>query len=295
MRSLLQRKDHITHGYTDNQGVRLHYASIGAGPLVICLHGFPDYWGTWLNLMKALAPHYQVVSMDMRGFNLSDKPANKEAYAMEPLVEDVETLIRHLGQKQAIIIGHDWGGWIGWEFAMRRPTLTQALIVLAIPHPYALKRELAFNDAQQKNSQYARDFQRPDAYKHLSHELLEALVESEMPVSWRENTPVRTAYQEALRRSSLESMLSYYQQNYPYPPYTYQEPSSPTLVEVPVLQFHGLDDQYLLASGSNNTWRWIARDWTLVTLPGIGHNIHHHAPELTAQAIQSWLTWHTTN
>ncbi|EFH83596.1 alpha/beta fold hydrolase [Ktedonobacter racemifer] len=124
--------------------------------------------------------------------------------------------------------------------------------------------------------------------------MLEALIASEMPVSWREDTQTRMVYHEALCRSSLKSMLAYYQQNYPYPPYTYQEPQSPSHIEAPVLQFHGLEDKYLLASGLNDTWKWIARDWTLITFPGVvGHNIHHHAPEFTRQARIEWLAWHT--
>src|SRR5579872_7281655 len=107
----------VEHGYADNNGVKIHYASLGSGPLIVMIHGFPDYWYTWRNQMVALAPHYQTVALDLRGYNLSDKPKGAENYAMTHLVGDVQAVIRHLGRDKAIIVGHDWGGMIAWQFA----------------------------------------------------------------------------------------------------------------------------------------------------------------------------------
>jgi epoxide hydrolase 4 len=98
---------HVTHQYTDNDGVRIHHASIGKGPLIVMIHGFPDFWYTWRNQMVALAPLFQVVAIDLRGYNLSDKPLGGEHYLMHRLVGDVQAVIRHIGKDKAIIIGHD--------------------------------------------------------------------------------------------------------------------------------------------------------------------------------------------
>src|SRR5471032_1897294 len=94
--------DRVTHGYADSNGVKIHYATIGSGPLVVMIHGFPDYWYTWRHQMAGLADRFQVVAIDQRGYNLSDKPAGVESYDMRLLVGDVLAVIRSLGQQKAI-------------------------------------------------------------------------------------------------------------------------------------------------------------------------------------------------
>src|ERR1700686_1178096 len=104
----------VTHGYADSNGVKIHYASIGKGPLVVMIHGFPDYWYTWRNQMEALSDTYQAVAIDQRGYNLSDKPKGVENYDVKLLVADVAAVIKSQGQQKAIIVGHDWGGMVAW-------------------------------------------------------------------------------------------------------------------------------------------------------------------------------------
>src|SRR5438552_13273697 len=108
----------VTHGYADSNGVKIHYASLGKGPLIVMIHGFPDFWYTWRDQMEALSINYQVVAIDQRGYNLSDKPKGVENYDMRLLVGDVAAVIKHLGRDKAIIVGHDWGGVVAWVFAM---------------------------------------------------------------------------------------------------------------------------------------------------------------------------------
>ena len=99
---------YVEHGYADNNGVKIHYASLGSGPLIVMIHGFPDYWYTWRNQMVALAPHYQTVALDLRGYNLSDKPKGAENYAMTHLVADVQAVIGH--EKRLTTRGDEIGG-----------------------------------------------------------------------------------------------------------------------------------------------------------------------------------------
>jgi epoxide hydrolase 4 len=215
---------YVTHAYADNHGVHIHYASLGAGPLIVMIHGFPDFWYTWRNQMVALAPQFQVVALDLRGYNLSDKPQGGEHYAMRALVGDIQAIVRHLGKDKANIIGHDWGGAIAWQFAMYFPALTERLIILNMPHPRGLTRELAQNPQQQAQSAYARDFQQERAHTRLTPESLSA---------WVQDPAARERYLEALRRSDFEAMLHYYKQNYPRPPY--QDSASPLIkVQAPV-------------------------------------------------------------
>lgn len=271
---------YVTFDYADNNGVKIHYASIGEGPLVVMLHGFPDFWYTWRNQMVALASHFQVVAIDLRGYNLSDKPQDGEYYSMRYLLGDVQAVIRHLGRDKAIIVGHDWGGAISWQFATHLPALTERLIILNLPHPRGMAHELAHNPQQQENSAYARNFQQEGAHKQLTPELL---------AQWVQDSTARERYIEAFQRSDFEAMLHYYKQNYPRPPY--QESDSPVIkVQAPVLQIHGLQDQYLLPGALNNTWQWLESDWTLLTIPHAGHFVQHDAADLVNRAILSWLT-----
>src|ERR1700679_2921960 len=133
----------VTHGYADSNGVKIHYASLGTGPLIVMIHGFPDYWYTWRDQMEALSDKYQCVAIDQRGYNLSDKPKGAENYDMKSLVGDVAAVIKSLGQDKAIIVGHDWGGAVAWQFALNLPQMTDRLIILNLPHPRGLAHALA--------------------------------------------------------------------------------------------------------------------------------------------------------
>ena len=137
---------YVTHHYADNNGVRIHYVTIGEGQTsIVMIHGFPDFWYTWRNQMIALMSRYQVAAIDLRGYNLSDKPQGGEYYLMRHLISDIQAVIRYLEKDKAIIMGHDWGGAIAWFFAMYIPTMTERLIVLNTPHPSGIVRELAQN------------------------------------------------------------------------------------------------------------------------------------------------------
>ena len=143
--------------YADDAGVKIHYVAAGQGPLVVMIHGFPDYWGTWKPLIATLSTdHYRTAAMDLRGYNLSDKPKGVEAYAMPHLIADVAAVIKAEGRTSAIVIGHDWGAAIAWQVVLNRPDLVNKLIIMAVPHPAGFAREMAANKDQQANSQYAR-------------------------------------------------------------------------------------------------------------------------------------------
>jgi pimeloyl-ACP methyl ester carboxylesterase len=266
-------------GFAQSGEVKIHYVTQGKGPLLVMLHGFPDYWYTWRDQMPALAQHFQVVAVDLRGYNKSDQPKGVDNYTVDKLVEDVHAVLMHFKREKAVIVGHDWGGVIAWSFAMAHPDKTDRLIVLNLPHPKGMLRELATNPEQQKNSQYARNFQQPNAG---------ALIPVDLLASWVKELEARKKYQEALRRSSLEGMLNYYKANYPREPYKDDRDFPP--VKCSVLMIHGLQDPYLLPGALNDTWKWIEKDLTLVTLPKAGHFVHRDAPEFVTQTMVRWLT-----
>ncbi|MCC6536219.1 MAG: alpha/beta hydrolase [Bryobacterales bacterium] len=271
--------DRVEHHYADSGGgVKIHYAALGPkdAPLILMIHGFPDFWYSWRHQMAALAARYRVVAMDQRGYNLSDKPEGVENYAIPKLVGDAVAVIRHAGREKATVVGHDWGGMVAWGVAMYAPQAIERLIIVNLPHPRGLVRELASNPEQRKNSEYARRFQHPDAHKGLTAEKL------------AESAPagVRPRYVEAFGRSDFGAMLNYYRSNYPREPYTVADWPK---VRVPVLQFHGLKDWALLPGGLDCTWEWVDAPWTLVTLPDAAHWAHWDAADAVTRAIEGWL------
>ena len=271
--------ERVKHAEADSNGVKIHYVTIGKGPLVVMIHGFPDFWYTWRHQMETLAEDYQVVALDMRGYNRSDKPKGVEQYSIKLLVGDVAAVIKHAGAKQATIVGHDWGGMVAWQFAMALPGQCSRLVILNLPHPRGLSRELANNPQQQKNSAYARDFQLAGAHRALSAEGLSR---------WVRDKAARARYVEAFKRSDFEAMLNYYKRNYPRLPY--KEDKSPVVkVKAPVLMFHGLNDRALLPGALNDTWQWVEKDLTLVTVPGSGHFVQQDAAELVSRTMKMWL------
>lgn len=270
----------VKHGYADNNGVKIHYATMGSGPLVIMIHGFPDYWYSWRHQMEGLADRFQVVAIDQRGYNLSDKPKGDENYDMKFMVSDVIAVIKSFGKEKAIVVVHDWGGMVSWQLALNAPQFVEKLIILNLPHPRGLGRELANNPQQQKNSQYARNFQKEGSENNLKAEQL---------AFWVKDPAAREKYVEAFRKSDFAAMMAYYKRNYPREPY--QAPNGEvTKVPMPVLMFHGLKDTALLSDALNNTWDWIGNDLTLVTIPEASHFVQQDAAEKVTRMMRAWLT-----
>jgi pimeloyl-ACP methyl ester carboxylesterase len=148
-----------SHRYITTNGIRMHYVTQGNGPLIILLHGFPEFWYSWRYQIPFLAEHgYTVVAPDLRGYNETDKPL--EGYDVFTLTQDIAGLINGLGQKKAIIVGHDWGGGLAWIFASRYPEMTKRLIIMNAPHPLAFRREL-LTFQQLRKSWYIIFFQIP--------------------------------------------------------------------------------------------------------------------------------------
>lgn len=269
------------HGFADSDGVKIHYVTAGKGPLVVLIHGFPDYWYSWRQQMPALAKHFQVVAVDMRGYNQSDKPAGVENYAVDKLVGDIAAVVKHFERDKAVIVGHDWGGMVAWSFAMQKPDMTERLIILNLPHPNGLMRELKNNPEQQKNSQYARNFQKADAAKQVAPAML---------TFWVKDKEARKKYVEAFKRSDIEAMLNYYKANYPKEPYTDLPEQELPKIKCPVLMFHGLKDKALLPGALDGTWNWIDNELTLITIPEADHFVQQDAAEKVTKNMVRWLT-----
>jgi epoxide hydrolase 4 len=281
--------DRVTHHRADNDGVGIHYVSMGSGPLVVFIHGFPDFWYSWRHQMAGLADQFRVIAIDQRGYNLSDAPGDPAAYDMRHLVGDVAAVIRDAGAERATIVGHDWGGAVAWQVAFNLPELTERLVILNLPHPRGMAREMAGNPAQRADSAYAQRFREgspddPDI-------LFGGPMTAQALAGWVTDPAARSHYVTAFERSSFAAMLNYYKRN--YPPLADEAaavalPETPRLA-MPVLMFHGLEDRALHADALNHTWDWLDADLTLVTVPGAGHFVQQDAAELVTSTLRWWL------
>jgi len=277
--------EQVDHHYADNKGVKLHYVSTGSGPVILFVHGFPDFWYSWRHQMAGLAADYKVVAMDNRGYNKSDAPEGVENYAIEKLLADVDAVISDLGVDKVILAGHDWGGVISWRFAMAYPDRVSKLIIANLTHPkgYAAVRANG-SDKQKANTKYIENFQKPDAHKRFT------AVALAQGVAGRQPAIVKQRYVSAFENSSFDGMLNYYRAFWP----TFNgsiEEANPNL-DIPVLQFHGLKDTAVDKDGLRDTWNWINADYTLVTVPSANHFVQHDAHKLVTSTMQWWLANH---
>jgi pimeloyl-ACP methyl ester carboxylesterase len=268
-----------SHGQAVVNGVRLHFVEAGSGPLVVLLHGFPEFWFSWHRQVPALAvAGFHVLAPDLRGYNLSDKPPGVGSYRLSLLINDVVALIDHAGAERASVVGHDWGGGIAWALAMRQPQRVERLAILNAPHPAAFRRELA-NPAQWLRSWYMLFFQLPWLPEWLLRSGDFAMVERSFRREPRNRlafTPEDVAlYKQALRQpGALTATINYYRALLRFP----RELGRTVPIRVPTLLIWGERDRYLGIGMSRHLRRWVP-DIRVEVLPGISHWVQNDDPE----------------
>jgi epoxide hydrolase 4 len=216
--------------------VKLHYAVAGTpndevtgqeNPLMICLHGFPEFWRAYADVMPLLAQDFWVVAPDLRGFNLSDKPAEVESYKASLIIADVMALAAHLGRQSFVLVAHDWGGAIAWNLALAHPKAVKKLIILNAPHPVPFAKALAHNKAQQDASQYMNWLRAPGSEHVLAQNNCERLSgffgqwgSHNSPATWFSGA-TKNAYLAAwLQQGAINGGVNYYRASPLYPPVT---------------------------------------------------------------------------
>lgn len=282
-------------------GIRMHYVTVDNGeqkgdegekPLVILLHGFPEFWYSWRYQLPFLAAHgYLAVAPDLRGYNDSDKP--RTGYDVATLIRDIEGLIRGLGRERAIIVGHDWGGVLAWAFAMRYPALTERLIVMNAPHPAAMMRELRTPE-QLRKSWYMFAFQLPwlpeyilsrNHADEIGRMLRGAAVQKE--VFPRE---VTAKFQQAMSKpGAMTAALNYYRQLFRDLPRRLQQPeSSVRSISVPTLLIWGEQDIALGLPLTEGLEQWVEH-LQIRRIPDSGHWVQQEKPELVNSFLLEFL------
>lgn len=207
------RQEPWTHRFVDANGVRFHYVEAGSGPLVLLLHGFPEFWYSWRFQIPALAGRFHVVAPDMRGYNETSKP--RTGYDMKTLVADVASLVDALGYDRVRLAGHDWGGAVAWATAARHPDLVARLSILNAPHPTAMARALRSSPKQIMRSWYMFVFQIRGlaewAIRRDDFARLERRIRADMAHPERMSDEDAARFRAAISKpGALESALEYY-------------------------------------------------------------------------------------
>jgi len=293
----------IVHEQVEANGIKLHVARSGDGPLILFLHGFPDYWACWQAQLEYFAERgYTAVAPDLRGFNLSDKPEGVEHYRAKHLVGDVAALAaRFAGGRKFTLVAHDWGGAVAWGYAMAKPDTLSGLVICNSPHPYTFWRELCNNPAQQQASDYFHLFREVGKAEHVlakdDFAKLWGMISGDWGVGGRSGSEAdRKAFVEAMSQpGALTGGLNYYRATPMVPPKgdipgarAMQLDPKDFVVRVPTLVVWGEQDRALLPVLLDGLDALVP-DLKIVRVPDAGHWVMRQQPDLVNREIEAFL------
>ena len=278
------------HGFIKINKINLHYVSQGTGELMLMLHGFPEFWYSWRHQITKFSDRCRVVAPDLRGYNDSDKPQDLAAYDMSELIADVKGIVGGLGYDSCVLVAHDWGGAIAWNFAYTYPQMVQKLIVLNIPHPALFAKGLR-TPQQLLKSWYIFAFQIPwlpeflfqlNDYQAIKNAFVEmAIDKTAFP------TEDLIAYRDAAAKpGALTAMINYYRQAFKSL-FSTQQPQW-DILQVPTLTIWGESDTALGKELTYGTEEYVS-DWRVRYIPNCSHWVQQEQPELVNQYIEEFL------
>jgi pimeloyl-ACP methyl ester carboxylesterase len=261
----------LSEDYANGDGARLYFVRAGDGPLTVFLHGHPDSWALYDAQLREFSRDHLVVAPNLRGYPPSDAPDGIEAYAMPRLLGDLHGLLDHVGRERCILIGNDWGGYVGWVFASAYPSRVERLIILNAPHPALFLREVRTNQAQIEASQYERTFNTaPPPYPRW--------------YNYYRADPIKvpTSIGEAARME-MPDLAAQFFAGIGRPPET-----TSLRVRVPTLVIWGMNDRALLP-GSLRGLEDYVKDLALVRIDEAGHTPMRSHPAEVNRAVRDFL------
>jgi pimeloyl-ACP methyl ester carboxylesterase len=275
----------ISDSYADVNGIRLHYVEAGEGPLVVLLHGFPEFWYSWRHQIPALAQAgFHVVAPDMRGYNLSEKPHDWRQYDADRLAGDIAGLIRHFGEERAYLVGHDWGAAVAYMTAMRHPELLEKLAILNVPHPERMLSGLR-TLRQLRKSWYMFFFQIPWLPEWLAaredFSLGKRSLRADSPAAFSDSDLERYA-QAWSQPGALTGMVNYYRAALRRSPPAAMAELAP--IQTETLVIWGMRDRHLGSELAEPLPRWVP-NVRVERLPDATHWVQHDAPEQVNQLL----------
>lgn len=278
-----------THAFITTNGVALHYVTQGEGPLMLMLHGFPEFWYSWRHQIPEFSKDYKVVALDLRGYNDSEKPKEQSAYVMEEFIKDVEGVIKGLGYESCVLVGHDWGGAIAWSFADAHPEMVEKLIVLNIPHPAKLAEGIRTPE-QMLKSYYIFYFQLPflpelwvqaNDYEWINAAFLG------MAIDKTAFSPEDIeAYKDAIaKRGALTATINYYRNIFQG---LLLSKKDWRVLEMPTLMIWGENDAALGKELTYGTQVYVS-DFQIRYIPNCSHWVQQERPELVNEYMREFL------
>jgi pimeloyl-ACP methyl ester carboxylesterase len=281
-------------------GIRLHYASCGerGRPLMLFVHGFPEFWYAWKDLLPRFADTFFAVAPDLRGYNLSAKPAELAAYKPAVLVGDLANLIRGLGYERAVVVAHDWGGALCWSLATAHPELVEKLVILNAPHAIPFMRALASDPEQREASAYMNWLREPGSEEKLAADgfaMLESFFRTVSDASWFAGE-IREAYRRAWSQpGALTGGVNYYRASPLHPSKGASDGASKLAlneadftVRVPTLVLWGERDRALRPVLLEGLER-VVPDLRIERIPEGTHWLVHEFPDRIASAIRAFV------
>jgi pimeloyl-ACP methyl ester carboxylesterase len=275
----------LREGYAEvGDGVRLHYVEAGDGPLIVLLHGFPEFWFGWrLQLSPLAAAGFRVVAPDTRGYNLSSRPSGISAYSADWLADDIRGLIREVGADSAFVVGHDWGGTIAWTMAMKYPEVVDRLAILDAAHPRSLQRGLA-HPRQLSRSWYFFFFALPDVPERVVRRdrfrfFQRFLRDAQPPYTGEEMDRYVEAWSQP---GAPTAMINYYRCSVRRPK---GAKSAIRPISAPTLMIWGERDRYLGAGVREPDRADVPNLDRVEQLPDASHWVHHDAHERVTQLL----------
>jgi len=277
--------------FIETNGIKLHVMEAGPadGPMILFLHGFPEFWYAWRKQLQYFADKgYLVVAPDQRGYNLSDKPQGIAAYKIDELAKDIVGLIDAYGRKQINLVGHDWGASVSWWFALKYPERSKKLVILNVPHPKVMAKHVFTNTEQMKKSWYIFYFQIPGAVEHLASSknyewVIQLITTSANPGAF---TP--SELEEYRKAFSLPGAFSAMVNWYRAMVQTKQEPPASFDVTMPMILMWGEDDVAMLPELADESMPY-CKQGCLIKFPGTSHWIQHEQADKINPLIEDFF------
>ncbi|GAB6900337.1 alpha/beta fold hydrolase [Kineosporia succinea] len=284
-----------THRFVAANGARFHVAEAGEGPLVLLLHGFPQFWWSWRHQIPALAEAgYRAVALDLRGYGASDKPPR--GYDTMTSATDIAGVIKALGETQAVIVGQDWGGWLAWSMPGLAPEQTRAVASLAMGHPLVMRRALTRDARQRRAWRRVLEFQLPmRPERRLTRDDLVGDVLNDWSAAGGDfpDEECLDVYRRAIRVPFVaHSAMEYFRwalRSLPRRDGRRFTTSVDEPITVPTLSLHGEDDPFVLLPSVLASHRQVTGPLTFELLRGAGHFLPEEAPDRVTDALLNWL------
>jgi pimeloyl-ACP methyl ester carboxylesterase len=284
--------DNFLHATIKTNGVSLHCVQAGPedGPLVLLLHGFPEFWYGWRRQISALAEAgYRVWAPDQRGYNLSSHPRGVRAYTIDQLADDVRGLVEQSGRDKIFLVGHDWGAAVSWWFTLRYPELVEKPVILNVPYPAVMTELVRHHPEQRRRSWYIAFFQipwLPETLLRLNNSRLgkSMLRKTSHPGTFSEEDLER--YGEAWQRdNALHTMINWYRAIVRYPPHFPVKSE----ITVPTLILWGKQDSALISEGAERSLEYCPQG-QLRFFDDATHWVQHEKPEEVNAAILQFFS-----